>query len=73
MKRVYSIDFTRGLVMIIMALDHVRDLMHVNSVTQSPTELTTTTYIVSHQVDHLFMCPYICFPGRHIGLFVFLK
>lgn len=46
MKRIYSIDFTRGLVMIIMALDHVRDLIHVNSVTQRPTDLTTTTPIL---------------------------
>ena len=29
--------------MIIMALDHVRDLMHINSITQRPTDLTTTT------------------------------
>ena len=29
--------------MIIMALDHVRDMMHVNSITQSPTDLSTTT------------------------------
>ncbi|MBS1654575.1 MAG: DUF1624 domain-containing protein, partial [Bacteroidetes bacterium] len=36
-------DFTRGLVMIIMALDHVRDLIHVDAVTQSPTNLATTT------------------------------
>lgn len=43
MKRIYSIDFTRGVVMIIMALDHVRDLMHVNSIAQSPTNLATTT------------------------------
>lgn len=43
MKRIHSIDIIRGLVMIIMALDHVRDLMHVNSITQSPTDLTTTT------------------------------
>jgi len=43
MKRIYSIDFTRGVVMIIMALDHVRDFMHVNSITQSPTDLSTTT------------------------------
>lgn len=43
MKRIYSIDFTRGLVMIIMALDHVRDLMHINSLTQSPTDLNTTS------------------------------
>ena len=46
MKRIYSIDFVRGFVMIIMALDHVRDLMHVNSVTQSPTDLATTTPIL---------------------------
>lgn len=29
--------------MIIMALDHVRDLMHINSITQNPTDLLTTT------------------------------
>src|SRR6187431_1537079 len=43
MKRIHSIDVTRGLVMIIMALDHVRDYMHVDSLTQNPTDLTTTT------------------------------
>ena len=46
MKRITSIDATRGIVMIIMALDHVRDLMHVNSITQSPTNLETTTPIL---------------------------
>jgi uncharacterized membrane protein len=43
MKKNQSIDFMRGLVMIIMALDHVRDLLHVTSLTQSPTDLSTTT------------------------------
>jgi uncharacterized membrane protein len=43
MKRILSIDIVRGIVMIIMALDHVRDLLHVNSITQSPTDLTTTS------------------------------
>lgn len=43
MKRIGSIDFTRGLVMIIMALDHVRDFMHTTALTQSPTNLLTTT------------------------------
>lgn len=43
MKRIYSIDFTRGLVMIIMALDHVRDLMHIHAGVQNPTSMATTT------------------------------
>lgn len=43
MKRINSIDFVRGLVMIIMAIDHIRDLMHVSSLTQDPTNLATTT------------------------------
>ena len=46
MKRIYTIDFTRGVVMIIMALDHVRDMIHVNSIAQSPTNLATTTPIL---------------------------
>jgi uncharacterized membrane protein len=43
MKRVYSIDLIRGIVMIIMALDHVRDLMHTTSLIHQPTDLNTTT------------------------------
>ncbi|MBI3139636.1 MAG: DUF1624 domain-containing protein [Sphingobacteriales bacterium] len=43
MKRIPSIDSTRGIVMIIMALDHVRDLIHTTSITQSPTDLATTS------------------------------
>ncbi|MEO8852126.1 MAG: heparan-alpha-glucosaminide N-acetyltransferase domain-containing protein, partial [Ginsengibacter sp.] len=43
MKRITSIDFVRGVVMIIMALDHTRDMMHINSLTQSPTDLATTS------------------------------
>src|SRR5215218_1722729 len=46
MKRITSIDVTRGIVMIIMALDHVRDLIHVDSITQSPTNLETTTPVL---------------------------
>lgn len=42
-QRIASIDFTRGLVMIIMALDHVRDFMHTTALRDSPTNLQTTT------------------------------
>lgn len=55
MKRIYSIDFARGVVMMIMPLDHVRDLMHIASVTQSPTNLATTTPILffTRWITHL--------------------
>jgi uncharacterized membrane protein len=43
MKRISSIDVVRGLVMIIMALDHTRDLLHLRSLTEDPTNLATTT------------------------------
>lgn len=46
MKRINSIDFVRGVVMVIMALDHTRDWMHVSSITQNPTDLATTTPLV---------------------------
>ncbi len=43
MKRILSIDIVRGIVMIIMALDHTRDLIHITSITQQPTDLLTTS------------------------------
>jgi uncharacterized membrane protein len=41
--------------MIIMALDHVRDLMHINSITQNPTNLATATPILffTRWITHL--------------------
>jgi uncharacterized membrane protein len=42
-RRIDSIDLLRGAVMIIMALDHVRDYFHYTASTDSPTNLATTT------------------------------
>ncbi|RZJ65911.1 MAG: DUF1624 domain-containing protein [Flavobacterium sp.] len=43
MKRVHGIDIVRGLVMVVMALDHIRDLMHAPSLSNNPTDLATTS------------------------------
>lgn len=42
-NRIRSIDTVRGLIIIIMALDHVRDFFHIAGATGDPTDLATTT------------------------------
>ena len=42
-KRIQSIDILRGIVMLIMAIDHVRDFFHIHGNTDDPLNLATTT------------------------------
>ncbi|ALI97789.1 DUF1624 domain-containing protein [Rufibacter tibetensis] len=41
--RVSSIDVVRGLAIVLMALDHVRDLWHTTALVQDPLSFDTTT------------------------------
>jgi len=70
MKRENSIDIVRGIVMIIMALDHVRDLMHVDAITQSPTDLATTTPLLffTRWITHLCAPIFVFLAGTSVYL-----
>ena len=65
MKRITSIDFVRGLVMIIMALDHVRDIIHISATTQDPTNLETTTpaLFMTRWITHLCAPTFVFLSG----------
>ena len=63
-KRIESIDFLRGIVVILMLLDHVRDLFHIHSIDQSPTDLVVTT----PSIFYTRIITHLCAP-----IFVFLS
>jgi uncharacterized membrane protein len=70
MKRLATIDTVRGLVMVIMALDHVRDLLHSPALTQNPTDLATTTapIFLTRLITHLCAPTFVFLAGTSVYL-----
>jgi len=70
MKRIVTLDVVRGVVMMLMALDHVRDLLHVDSLTQSPTDLNTTTPFLffTRYITHLCAPTFVFLAGTSVFL-----
>jgi uncharacterized membrane protein len=64
-NRIGSIDFLRGLVMIIMAIDHIRGYLHFDSLIINPTDVTQTTpaLFFTRLITHLCAPTFILLAG----------
>jgi uncharacterized membrane protein len=69
-SRLTSIDALRGAVMVVMALDHVRDFFHISAASFSPTDLAKTTPLLflTRWITH-FCLPVFMFTAG-VGIFL---
>ncbi len=69
-KRIESIDIIRGIAMVLMALDHVRDYFHISANINDPLNLATTTPILffTRWVTHYCAPIFVFLSGTSIYL-----
>lgn len=69
-KRIQSIDILRGIIMAIMALDHTRDYFHITAMSQSATDMDTTTpeIFFTRWITHFCAPTFVLLSGTSIYL-----
>ena len=69
-KKIESIDIVRGLAMVIMALDHVRDYFHISANIDDPLNLATTTPLLyfTRWITHFCAPVFVFLSGTSIYL-----
>ena len=69
-NRVGSIDVVRGLAMVIMALDHIRDYFHITANTHDPLDLATTSpgLFMTRWITHFCAPAFVLLSGTSIFL-----
>ena len=69
-KRIESIDIVRGIAMVIMAIDHVRDYFHVTANIDDPLNLDTTTPLLffTRWITHFCAPIFVFLSGASIYL-----
>lgn len=71
--RVISVDALRGLVMIVMALDHTREFFHAGAMTFQPDDLTRTTAVLffTRWITHI--CAPVFMFTAGLGAFLWMR